>query len=1262
MPDRLANTGSAGPILMLPITRHANGTGRLALNRARRLSFPLVAVLFAATFTFATPANAQAAAPPSFSITPDSGAVAGGTEVTVTPPPGVTFTSVSAGDYHSLAVGSDGKTYAWGNNSSGQLGDDGAGTNQSTPVAVVLPSGVTFTSVSAGAAHSLAVGSDGTTYAWGSDVDGQLGDGGDNEDQSAPVAVVLPAGVTFERVSAGGLHSLAVGSDGKAYAWGWDLYGQLGDGGAGTDHATPVAVLSPGVTFTSVSAGYQHSLAIGSDGKAYAWGSDGNGRVGDGGSNTNQSTPVAVVLPAGVTATSMSAGLAHSLAVGSDGKTYAWGFGSSGQLGDGGAGASRSTPVAVALPAGVTLTSVSAGGTYSLAVGSDGTTYAWGHDGSGQLGDGGANASQATPVVVVVVAVTSVSFGGDAGTDLVRDGVLWRVTTSAHAGGSVDVVLEWTLGGAAQPALTLPGGFTFIAPPPPPTFSIAPGSGPTAGGTEVTVTPPPPPGVTFTSVAAGTHHSLAIGSDGKTYAWGLDTSGQLGDGGVNNTSQSTPVAVVLPPGVTFTSVSVGYFYSLAVGSDGKTYAWGDDALGQLGDGSSTADQSSPVEVQLPDGVTFESVSAGSYHALAVGSDGKTYAWGDDGSGKLGDGAGTTRQPAPVEVVLPAGVTLESVSAGTNHSLAVGSDGMAYAWGQGMSGQLGDGSTVDRSTAVEVELPTGVTVVSVSAGFSHSLAMGSNGKTYAWGSGGLGQLGDGGANTDQSTPVEVVLPPGVSFVGVSAGFYHSLAVGSNGTTYAWGNDLYGQLGNGGATQNQSTPVEVVLPPGVTFEHVSAGASYSLAMGSDGTTYAWGSDGSGQLGDGGGNTSQSTAVSVSLPQVAVTSVSFGGNAGTDLVRDGALWKVTTPIHAAGPADVVLAWTLGGGAQPALTLADGFIFVASVPGVPTDVVGMAGDAAVALSWSAPTSDGGSAVTDYVVEYSDDGGTTWAPFADGTSTATNATVTGLTNDIAYLFQVSATNDVGMGSPSVPSSAVAPFLEPPTGVTVAGGYAQAFVSWTRSADDLLAAFDYTATILQGGDVFSCTTNDTSCVVTGLSPGAIAVEVVASGPTGASTAASGAGSIGSLTDVPATPPGDQGGVSIELRDQAGRVVTKVAPGQQLTLHAAGFAPGSLVDGFVYSTPQHLGTGTTGLAGAATFAVTVPSNLPVGTHTLTAVGLNDDGDTATASLAIEVASAGALASTGWTTASEPLAALLLLAGLLTLWTARRARASRLRRAG
>jgi alpha-tubulin suppressor-like RCC1 family protein len=164
MPDRLANTGSAGPILTLPITRHANGAGHLVLNRVRRLSFPLVAALLAATVTIAAPESAEAAPPlPTFSIAPDSGSVAGGTEVTVTPPPGVTFTSVSAGDYHSLAVGSDGTTYAWGNNFSGQLGDDGAGTNQSTPVAVVLPPGVRFTSVSAGATHSLAVGSEGKT-------------------------------------------------------------------------------------------------------------------------------------------------------------------------------------------------------------------------------------------------------------------------------------------------------------------------------------------------------------------------------------------------------------------------------------------------------------------------------------------------------------------------------------------------------------------------------------------------------------------------------------------------------------------------------------------------------------------------------------------------------------------------------------------------------------------------------------------------------------------------------------------------------------------------------------------------------------------------------------------------------------------------------------------------------------------------------------------------------------------------------------------
>ena len=286
-----------------------------------------------------------------------------------------------------------------------------------------------------------------------------------------------------------------------------------------------------------------------------------------------------------------------------------------------------------------------------------------------------------------------------------------------------------------------------------------------------------------------------------------------------------PVAVALPGEARAVSVAAGGEHSLAAGSDGRLYAWGYNDYGQLGDGTAT-ERHSPVAVALPAGVTALSVAAGLRYSLAVGSDGKVYAWGDNYNGELGDGTAIERH-SPVAVALPGGARAASVAAGSGYSLATGSDGRVYAWGYNGFGQLGDGTRTGRRSPVAVALPGGARAVSVAAGGEHSLALGSDGRVYAWGYNGLGQLGNGTANRRLS-PVRVPLLGGARAVSVAAGWEHSLAVGSDGRVYAWGSNAGGQLGDGIAAGSDS-PVAVPLPGGITVLPVAAGhAVRSLAM--------------------------------------------------------------------------------------------------------------------------------------------------------------------------------------------------------------------------------------------------------------------------------------------------------------------------------------------------------------------------------------------------------------------------------------------------
>jgi len=316
----------------------------------------------------------------------------------------------------------------------------------------------------------------------------------------------------------------------------------------------------------------------------------------------------------------------------------------------------------------------------------------------------------------------------------------------------------------------------------------------------------------------------------SSWGWGDNESGDVG----NNSAyeQRVPVAVhVLPTSIV--GVAAGGAHSLAFGSGGSLWAWGDNVSGQVGD-NTLIDRYEPVQVTGISGVV--EASGGYLHSLARKSNGTVWAWGDNSYGQLGDNTITDRlKPVQVHAL----TLMVAVAAGGYHSLALESDGTAWAWGLNDHGQLGDNSALDRHEPVQVHTVSGV--VAIAAGAAHSLAAQSDGTVWAWGDNSSGQLGDNSA-TDRPEPVQVHVLTDI--VAVAAGGGHSLALKGDGTVWAWGENLWGQLGDGSASDRHE-PVQVRNLTNVTA--IAAGDSFSLALKSDGTLWAWGHNGYGQIGD-------------------------------------------------------------------------------------------------------------------------------------------------------------------------------------------------------------------------------------------------------------------------------------------------------------------------------------------------------------------------------------------------------------------------------
>jgi alpha-tubulin suppressor-like RCC1 family protein len=645
--------------------------------------------------------------------------------------------------------------------------------------------------------HALAVNSAGQVYAWGGDSFGQLGVGRTLFAASPARIAGLPA---LTAISASLTHVAAVDTQGQLWTWGDDLFGNLG---IRDRVSTKVPARVRGVSdVIDVAAGLQFTLALRRDGSLVGIGTD---------PTTDEGGPVPQVLDGVYNIRAISAGWEHALALRSDGLVFSAGTNVYGQQGDGSRTPNQQWYPLTAAPR---MRSISASNYSSAGIGLDGNVYAWGSF-SGQVSTATLSPRQVRGLPAPAVHVTA---GRPFGIAALTDGSAWVWDDDYQAvpipgiTGIRQVAMSFNRYDDVSTAYLLAGnGILYTAGG---NIEGQRGLGSVVGVEGITAVP----NHAFSTIRSGGSIALAIKADGSTWIWGASIAGELADGSITTRSVPTPEATGLTGIV---QVSAGRFVSAARSADGRVYTWGDNGGGQLGDGTRTRrSRAAPAAID-----NVVDVAAGQSFILYARRDGSVWV-----SGVLTNGV----QPLPTMVPGLSGVT--RVFAAGQSAYAVTGAGQLYAWGINDHGQLGDGTTTNRTT------PTLVRTISspvreVSANEVHALAVTSDGRVWAWGRNTAGQLGNGSVANENAPILPTPTPvPGISAAtSVAAGAGSSYALLADGTIVAWGSNAVGQLGDGTEVDHYTpAPVRVLT----NVQAIASGALVAYAMRTDGTVWAWG----------------------------------------------------------------------------------------------------------------------------------------------------------------------------------------------------------------------------------------------------------------------------------------------------------------------------------------------------------------------------------------------------------------------------------------
>jgi len=575
------------------------------------------------------------------------------------------WTEVAVGQSHGCAIASDGSLWCWGDNNDGETGTGDGLASDLTPTLVPAPG--PWSGLTAGDGHTCAIAADRSVWCWGTNYDGQVGNG-------SYAITYTPSRVSSEPMSslaAGALHTCAVRADGHLRCWGSNYQGELQNLDA-LQSPAPLAPDHDVDTWVSVTAGQYHTCGTNTSGQLLCWGGNTDGELGNT-STTRQNSAAILVDNVPASWTQISAGAHHTCGLSTDHNV--WCFGRSGL----GSSSASHVPIQIA----GTWLAVSAGYSFTCAIDSSTKISCWGDNSQGQIGDS-TFTRRPSPTVVSDAGFKSL-WGGPAATcalDTANAMWCWGSAQNGLGDGAATRLMPTLIN--AGPWSQIAIGVTHSC-----ALDLAGvlwcwgdnAYGELGTGDMMSYFVPHQAGSTvWTSITTG--QGTTCGTSGGTLScWGYNGNGLLGNGTQNNSL--TPVTVG-----SGTQASLSYQTACEVDASGGAKCWGSNNAGQLGDGTTNLLTYSPVAV-VGGASSWKTVVTSTLHTCGVGTDGSLWCWGDDASGALGDNSSMVAR-SPVRVGSESDWT--AVVIGNAHTCGLRSGGTLWCWGDNTSGQLGIGST------------------------------------------------------------------------------------------------------------------------------------------------------------------------------------------------------------------------------------------------------------------------------------------------------------------------------------------------------------------------------------------------------------------------------------------------------------------------------------------------------------------------------------------------------------------------------------------